>query len=179
MDEITMQFGSHVYGTNTTESDTDYKTVFIPKAEDILLQRVVDAYRTHTKEDEHAKNTKNDTDRDFYSLKKYMGLLLAGDTMALDMLFTPAKFYTSQHVPGWWVEIRFNKQKFIHKGTAKFAEYCKGQADKYGIKGSRVAAFRIVRDDLLAASGTPHTVGDMESLWATRALENKRPERWI
>lgn len=37
---VRVEFGSHLYGTNTPASDHDYKSVFIPSAEDILLQRV-------------------------------------------------------------------------------------------------------------------------------------------
>ncbi len=36
---VNMLFGSHVYGTSTPESDRDEKSVFIPDARDILMQR--------------------------------------------------------------------------------------------------------------------------------------------
>jgi hypothetical protein len=37
-----------------------------------------------------------------------------------------------------------NKAKFLHSGTTSFAGYCKQQANKYGIKGSRVSAVKNV-----------------------------------
>ena len=36
---VRMQFGSHVYGTNTPASDLDFKAVHLPPARDILLPR--------------------------------------------------------------------------------------------------------------------------------------------
>lgn len=38
-------FGSHLYGTSTENSDTDYLGVFIPSREEILLQRCPDVIR--------------------------------------------------------------------------------------------------------------------------------------
>ena len=37
---VRIEFGSHLYGTSTSASDHDYKSVYIPSASDILLQRV-------------------------------------------------------------------------------------------------------------------------------------------
>ena len=37
---VKMKFGSHLYGTSTLLSDTDYKAVYIPEARDIILQRI-------------------------------------------------------------------------------------------------------------------------------------------
>jgi predicted nucleotidyltransferase len=37
---VRIKFGSHLYGTATLASDIDYKSVFVPSATDILLQRV-------------------------------------------------------------------------------------------------------------------------------------------
>jgi predicted nucleotidyltransferase len=33
-------FGSHLYGTSTEQSDRDYKGIFLPSAQDILLGRI-------------------------------------------------------------------------------------------------------------------------------------------
>ena len=46
---VRMQFGSHVYGTNVTTSDHDYKAVHLPPAREILLQRVQNAVNVKSK----------------------------------------------------------------------------------------------------------------------------------
>ena len=40
------QYGSHLYGTNTENSDLDYRGIFIPKIRDLVLKRDVDEYNT-------------------------------------------------------------------------------------------------------------------------------------
>ncbi|MDX1470230.1 MAG: nucleotidyltransferase domain-containing protein [Flavobacteriaceae bacterium] len=137
-----MQFGSHVYGTNTPESDQDFKGIYIPDAKDILLQRVRETYQNITKKDKDVKNTKDDVDVEIFSLGQYMKLLLEGQTGALDMMFTPRKHWILDESSGLvvWEEILENKDKFLHSGVASFVGYCKTQANKYGIKGSRMGA---------------------------------------
>lgn len=137
---VRMQFGSHVYGTNVPTSDLDFKAVHLPDARDILLQRVRPAISVSTKADRTQKNTADDTDFESFVLQKYMALLLEGQTVALTMLFTPDRWLLEQTPT--WAEIRANRSLWLHRGVAAFAGYCRQQANKYGIKGSRVAASR-------------------------------------
>lgn len=37
---VELEFGSHLYGTSTPNSDRDYKAIYIPEAIDILLGHV-------------------------------------------------------------------------------------------------------------------------------------------
>lgn len=139
---VKMKFGSHVYGTNLPTSDTDIKQVYLPEPKALILQRVKNTLSVHTKKDLRAKNSADDIDIETFSYQEYLRLLLEGQTVALDMLFTPYNFYETVPHPGWH-EIEENKEKFIHKGTSSFVGYCKTQANKYGIKGSRMASLKI------------------------------------
>lgn len=138
---VRMQFGSHVYGTNTPASDLDFKAVHLPSARDILLQRVKGAIHVTTKEDRTQRNTAADTDFESFSLQKYMRLLLEWQTVALTMLFTPDRWLL-ECSPAW-EEIRRERCRWLHRGVTAFAGYCRQQANKYGIRGSRVAASRV------------------------------------
>lgn len=133
------EFGSHVYGTNVPTSDQDFKAVFIPDFKDIILQRAPRTINLSTKEDKNSRNTQDDIDEESFSLQEYCKLLAQGQTVALDMLFTPEKHWTRNDLV-IWQELRKNKDKFLHKGTSSFVGYTKQQAAKYGIKGFRVAA---------------------------------------
>ena len=137
---VRMQFGSHVYGTNVPTSDHDYKAVHFPDGREILLQRVQNAINVKTKQDGTQKNGPDDIDFESFSLQKYMKLLLDGQTVAITMLFTPERWII-ESLP-LWDEIRANKHLWLHRGVAAFAGYCRQQANKYGIKGSRVAVTR-------------------------------------
>ncbi len=75
-----------------------------------------------------------------FSVQKYLKLLLEGQTVALTMLFTPDRWLL-EYDPVWR-EIQGERHRWLHRGVAAFAGYCRQQANKYGIRGSRVAASR-------------------------------------
>jgi predicted nucleotidyltransferase len=133
---VRIEFGSHLYGTNTPSSDHDYKSVYVPCAKDILLQRVKGSLGHKVKRHEGEKNAAEDTDDESYSIQRYLGLLSEGQTVTIDMLFAPNPLLSSF----LWEEIRANKMLLLSKRCTAFVGYCRTQANKYGIKGSRVAA---------------------------------------
>jgi hypothetical protein len=135
---VQMVFGSHLYGTNTPASDRDFKAVYIPEPRDILLGRVKDVITDNTKADTSARNTAEDMDRETFALQKYLNLAAQGQTVALDMLFADDKSII-QSSPEWrWIQI--NRDKLLSKQCQSYVGYCKSQANKFGIKGSRMAA---------------------------------------
>jgi hypothetical protein len=139
---VEMQFGSHLYGTATPQSDLDFKAVYLPDARDILLQRVQNTV-THARDKlDGEKNAPGDVDREIHSLQRYLELLAEGQTMALDMLFAPESAMTSSP-SALWLEIRANAPRLVTRRASAFLRYCRQQANKYGIKGSRVSAARL------------------------------------
>ena len=154
-----IEFGSHLYGTNTELSDLDFKSVYLPAAREILLQRVQESVGEKVKPTEGLKNSPKDVDDEAYSLQRYLKLLSEGQTVAMDMLFAPNPLFSTT----LWQEIRENKDKLITKRSAAFVGYCRQQANKYGIKGSRVSAAKIAMDffsERLALLGTTAKVGE-------------------
>lgn len=142
------RFGSFVYGSNVATSDTDIKGIFLPEKKDILLQRVPKVSKSgSTKQDHHTKNTAKDVDVEIYEFKKYIDLLLEGNTPALDLLFTPKEFYLEEP-HSLWLEIQANKHRFLSSKAESFIGYCRTQANKYGLKGSRMNELKDVIDFL-------------------------------
>lgn len=138
--------GSHLYGTNTPNSDTDYKTIFIPEAKSLILQKAEKNLRETTGKP-HEKNNKDDVDAGYFSLDSYFNLLEQGQTVALDLLFAPdANIIKSSPL---WRYIQQNRYRLVHKKAVAFIGYCKTQANKYGIKGSRMAAVKSTLEYLL------------------------------
>lgn len=161
---VQIKFGSHLYGTATPQSDLDIKGVFLPSERDILLQRARPLL-SDTRAKEHGeKNTQYDTDREAYSLQRYLELLAEGQTVALDMLFAPSWAIISEPDP-IWADVKALAPKILTKGATAFVRYCRQQANKYGIKGSRVAAARIALSALLEAE---KRYGAQEKLEAAR-----------
>jgi predicted nucleotidyltransferase len=137
-----MKFGAHLYGTVTSDSDLDYKGIFLPTKEQVLLGRIPKSHNYSTGKDD-SRNTKNDVDTELYSLHYFIKLACAGQTVAMDMLHAPDSMILKKSKI--WDEIVKYKQKFYTKNLKSFIDYARRQASKYGIKGSRInAALRVL-----------------------------------
>lgn len=141
MNLVRIKFGSHLYGTSTPESDLDYKSVHVPAARDILLQRAAAVVGVKVKAREGVRNAPGDVDDESYALHRYLQLLAEGQTVAVDMLFAPEWSWVSP-AHALWRHIQLNAGRLVTRKSAAFVGYCRTQANKYGIKGSRVAAAR-------------------------------------
>lgn len=156
-----MRFGSHLYGTATPKSDLDFKSVFIPDDKSILLGRVQNVIVENTKTDSSARNTADDIDRECFSLQKFLALLAQGNTVALDMFFAPLDSVIE--FDPLWVELKNNSDKLLSKQCQSYIGYCRTQANKYGIKGSRMAAAQaatLIFSELVRLGKPTDRVGD-------------------
>ncbi|KJS30220.1 MAG: hypothetical protein VR64_17175 [Desulfatitalea sp. BRH_c12] len=134
---VKMKFGAHLYGTAGPTSDVDYKGVFLPSREEILLARIPKS-RMFSTGDAISKNTATDIDEEIYSLHYFIQLAAGGQTVAMDMLHAPETFWLVH--TDIWREIVRQRQRFYTKNIGAFVTYARRQAAKYGIKGSRLHA---------------------------------------
>lgn len=141
---VYMKFGSHLYGTDTPQSDLDFKGIFMPELKDILLGRIPKAYSSNTKVGSEEKNSKDDKDSDMYSLHHFVKLACAGETVTIDMIHAPANMILS--TSEIWKKITDNKERIYSKNMTAIVGYARGQAAKYGVKGSRLNAAKSVVD---------------------------------
>ena len=137
---VLMEFGSHLYGTDTPQSDKDYKGVFLPTFEQLALNNIPKTFSFSSKKEkgEGIKNTSKDMDCEVYSLHYFIKLACEGQTVALDMLHAPTnRIIKSSPI---WNKIVENRNKFYTKNLSAFFGYVQKQAAKYGVKGSRIQA---------------------------------------
>lgn len=127
--------GSRLYGTNTPDSDTDYKAVHLPSARDILLRPKRD-FVISTSSGGSDKNGADDVDVESFELQRYLKLASDMQTIPVEMLFVTPQFQS------WtWDCIVENRSRILNRNTKAFAGYCKGQAIKYSLRGSRLETF--------------------------------------
>jgi hypothetical protein len=136
-------FGSHLYGTNISTSDKDYKFIFMPKARDLILQKAQRVIQQNSKVGDSAKNTSDDVDCEGFSLQQWFHFLVQGQTLATEMLFIPENFLVEKSAV--WNEIQANKNRLISKKISPFLGYCRAQASKYSVKAERMVAVEQVR----------------------------------
>lgn len=145
-----MLHGSHLYGLDTENSDKDYKGIFLPSLDNIILDNTSHEIRDSTG-DKNSKNNKDDIDTVYYSLHKFIKMACDGETIAIDMLHCDDEnlLLTSPT----WKKIVENRHLFYTKNMKAFLGYCRKQASKYGVKGSRLNAMEDVLNHLKVAYG--------------------------
>lgn len=168
-----MRFGSHLYGTDTPESDLDYKGVFMPAPRDVLMGRIQKSVNHGPDKGADAKNEAGDVEAEWYSLHYFVQLALEGQTVALDMLHAP--FRAHERWSDAWLWLRRNRGLFHTRNLKAFVGYARRQAAKYGIKGSRLAdarrvleILRSVPEGYTAADGSMVQMGGdprVEDVW--------------
>lgn len=142
--------GSNLFGTNTPQSDTDYKGVYLPDPADILLQNVKNSISIKTNNTD-SRNNCTDIDCEYYAFNKFMRMLQEGQTVAIELLFTPeSQIITKTRL---WDYIASLRHRFIHKNVSAFVGYCKTQANKYGVKGSRMGDIKCAIDKFKSKNG--------------------------
>lgn len=153
--------GSHLYGTNTPDSDTDYKGIFVDTSFNNLVLGASPKHISRSTGSDFTKNGKDDVDLELFSLKRFIDEACSGEVIALDMIHTPSEFIVEKNDEfGWiWDFIYDNRSKFYSKNIKGYLGYARKQTAKYGFKGSRMAALEEVKSCLPSMSvvGTTKT----------------------
>ena len=140
---VNMLFGSHLYKLNTPNSDFDYKGIYLPTLESMILGTYGETYKWSTGA-AHEKNQPGDTDYEVISLNKFLRHACDGETFVIDMLHCNEPLITSPI----WEDLVSQRTKFYSKSLKAYFGYVKKQAAKYGLKGTRLADIRQAIDSL-------------------------------
>ena len=172
---VRMKFGSHLYGTDTPASDMDYKSIFIPNARAILLQQIKHTISLQKRPKlEGEKNFAGEIDEEAYALHRFLQLVAEGQTVALDVLFA-SDAVILERTPVWDALVE-NRERLLTRKSAAFVGYCRTQANKYGIRGSRVNAAKAAVDmfaAIIEGYGTQQKVGQWD--WRLKAFVAEHP----
>jgi predicted nucleotidyltransferase len=136
-------YGSHLFGLNGPKSDKDFKGIVLPSREDYLFKQVPKtSYQEKTNNQKFSKNSPEDSDTEWFTLKGFFRLCQEGQTVSTEMLFCPENFWLESSPE--WLEIIENRDKLIHRGFTSFFGYARQQAYKYSNKGERIQANHVV-----------------------------------
>jgi hypothetical protein len=158
------KFGSHLYGTNTKSSDEDYKGIFLPTREQCFLNRIPKSITYNSKKNDEEKNSAEDIDIEIYSIHYYLDLLKKGDTGALDILHAWSNNDSIMQHDSVFLDLYDNRSDFYTTNLRAFVGYCRTQAAKYGVKGSRLNDSKVVIDYLKSRINAGKTIR-LEDIW--------------
>lgn len=126
-------FGSHLYGTNIEGSDTDIRGCFLPSYEDCYLGKI-----------RPVVNTIDSSDSQLFSLHKLMRLAAEGQSVAIELLFTPDDKTIQTSVI--WEELKKHRNIFLTKKMKSFMGFAKTMALKYSARADRLSDVLMVRN---------------------------------
>jgi len=128
---LEIKSGSHLYGTNTSESDVDYQGVFLPSKEYILgIERTEEWNCNEVSKDENGRNTKHAIDRKFYELRKFVNLVMKGNPNIIELCFVNKSNIVQISSLGEY--LMTNIKKLISKSfIGHFDGYMRSEWDKY------------------------------------------------
>jgi len=155
---VKMVYGSQLYGLELPTSDQDYKGVFFPNLNDILLGKIPKSVSESVKNSTGIKNESGDVDSEFYSLHQFINMCCDGNTIALDMLHAPKEMLLVSSP--LWENIVSKRHMFYTKRLNSYLGYARNQVSKYGAKGSRLNSVLKAREKLLIANEVY-----MNSIW--------------
>jgi len=129
--------GSKLYGTDTENSDTDYKGIFIPNVDDVLLRKDPKSISFTTGE-KNSKNSKDDIDFTLHNVVDFFNMLKKSETGSMDLLFSMFRDKTIVFEDEEFTSlIKKNYKSFLNTNMKSFIGYALGQTKKFGIKGAR------------------------------------------
>lgn len=173
--------GSVLYGTNTPESDSDYKGIYLPSKEECFLNQIQSNISSTTGKP-NSKNTKDDIDIEIFSLQQFIKLACNGEMIVIDMLHTPDNMILDSSEI--WKKLKENRSKFYSKHLFGYIGYIKKQTAKYGIKGSRLNAMKELLDILESFTVVPNDKR-LGSIWDKlpineycKMVDNPKEYRW-
>lgn len=145
--------GSHLYGTERPDSDMDYCGIFLPSTDDMLgLQNCPTEWSQDVKTSTGPRNAAGDVDRKYYSLQRFLNLAAEGQSLQLEMLFSPRNRnnprinlwqYPTRPFNGGWSQILKNRELFVSKQSIlPFIGFAKSQAHKAVLKGRSLNLIR-------------------------------------
>jgi len=142
--------GSHLYGTNTPESDEDFVGVFLGNPEYYIgIKNVKEIDCSIKDKDESGKNTKDAVDIKVYELRQF--LKLAGDVNPniVELLFAKGKDVVVFNTPEF-EEIQNNYHLFINRRVFdSFQGYARQQMKKGISKAENLSELKGFKNTLL------------------------------
>lgn len=145
---LVMRTGSHLYGTNTPESDEDFVGIFIPDKEYVMgMKRVDEVDFSVVSKKSDGKNDSDAVDYKLYSLQKFMRLATENNPNILEMLFVNKENII--FINDFGQRLLNAASLFVHAGLKhKFTGYAASQKKKMIMRSDNFNELNSVYDYL-------------------------------
>lgn len=162
---FTSLFGSKLYGTDTPESDTDYKAVYLPSVKQLLRGREIKNSVSSTGSD-FAKNGADDEDFEMVPVQVFMRDFVAGQSYAYELAFNALQTPDDEVNLQFKAMCRSLVDNYLTANVKAMTGYALNQAQKYGVKGTRLNTLLVFNEVLSKHydANFNKRIGDVEQL---------------
>ncbi len=146
---LVIRHGSHLYGTNTPESDLDFKGVCVEPPDLVFGTQQFEQHETKPRLDD-TKTMTGVEEGVIYSLRKFARLALKGNPNSIECLFAPEQFVLTCTAEG--ERLRSLREAVVSQRTIKqYLGYLHAQIQR--MNGERGGHNASRRDDIIAKFG--------------------------
>lgn len=124
------RFGSHLYGLSTPESDLDFKTVYMPTLQELLLN----TYNPVISISPKGQNKAGDVDEEYIALPRFIQLACENRPIAIEMLHAEGE--NLLQTSPIWTDLQSRRKSFYSKNVENLVTFARAQAERYDIKGA-------------------------------------------
>ena len=169
---LEIRVGSHLYGTNTPESDEDFSGIIMPVAEEVFGFEKMEQIDNSTKsKKESGKNDKDAIDKTYFEFRKFIKLAIENNPNVLEQIWVnDSNIIYCSELGSLLLAMR---SLFPHKGlNQKYIAYAKSQKHKMTLKPDNYHALQTVLDYLYDFLGNDTIVNlsDKEQITKARSL---------
>ncbi len=136
-------YGSHLFGTNTPQSDRDEKHIVLPDLNGLLIGRAPKTVVQKTNTKANTRNTCEDVDIEIIPVQVFARDFAEGQTYALELAYaldgTHAEQVAVQAFKDFCTELR---TQFLSANLRAMMGYAVNQANIYSFKGERLNVLR-------------------------------------
>lgn len=167
-------YGSRLYGTSTPTSDYDYKMLYLPKFEDVLLGRQFTNFKARFNEDgsvlsdDAAQMSDNGYEMEFVALQTFMRDWLVGQTYAVEMAYALLQGFGEHDDPVVLAEtvslVHNMVEHYQSHNVAGMVGFAMKQTFDYVHRGQRLKEVTLFRDTLQSVLGNVTLVKERERL---------------
>jgi hypothetical protein len=133
-------YGSQLYGTFNSESDTDYKEVILPDLKELICGKSIVNTEISTG-NSNSKNSKKDIDKSFIPLQNFLDAFIGGQSYAIEIVYgviSPNVVKKEFYDPKFQNICEVLAAKYLTSDITALMGYISSQSIKYGIKGKRL-----------------------------------------
>jgi predicted nucleotidyltransferase len=140
---VKIPFGSHLYGTNTLSSDFDYKVIYLPSLEDMVLGKKAEIYKEKPGKPSEVMQP-GEVETEYAPLQRLAQDFFSGQSWAIECVFAIlsdrhemiTNFYTTELK--WFCKDLV--ESFLTRDLKAMVSYAIHQSQMYGVKAERLNA---------------------------------------